>query len=470
MVTDHGDGRKPNYYALLGVPKGASVAEIKRAYRKLAWEHHPDRAPSDADAEARFRQIAEAYEVLSDEGKRARYDAALLVPRGFDGGQPPSLRLAREIFDDVVGELLGTRRERARQGRDIRYTLTLSLEEAVLGARRTIEFESPGGCEACRATGIRPGGRPPVTCTPCQGRGELRDAGLFSRRSRCARCEGGGLVHVDPCEVCKGRGHRLVSRAYEVTIPPGTAAGAERVMGGLGEPGRFGGDPGNLRVTVNIRAHAWLERRGDDIWMDLPVSPSEAALGARIDVPTVDGWVSLDLPSGTQSGTTLRLKGRGVPREASHPRGDQLVRVVVETPRFTKPASSSRPTRRSPTAGATAPSADGGASASGDGGSLHPEPTSEPAGEDLRDLLVRVESALARSPGTMPRREALRAAAAIAGGDAAMGLAKAPRAAATGAAGAASQAAPGAAPKIDPSTASPSEAPATSEGEQADEA
>jgi molecular chaperone DnaJ len=428
MSTGEGDGRRPNYYAVLGVPKDASVADIKKAYRKLALENHPDRAPGDAEAEAKFRLVAEAYDVLSDEGKRARYDAALLLPRGLDGSQPPSIKLAREIFDDVVGELFGTRRERARRGRDIRYTLTLSLEEAVLGSRHTIEFESKGACETCSGSGVKPGGRPPVACQVCQGRGEVRDSGFFSRRSRCTRCDGTGLVHVDPCASCGGRGQRTTLRSFDVAIAPGTAAGAERLLDGLGEPGRFGGEAGTLRITINVRPHPWLERRGDEIWMDLPVSVGEAALGARVDVPTLDGWVTLDLPAGTKTGAKLRLKGRGVPVVVNGGtivrRGDQFVRVVIETPELKPPesprsgsippgGSSTTGPAGKPTAGsaaATKPADPGEASESGPFSGAHAG-SATPGVDDVRDLLNRLEARFEADAALLPRRAALREAA-----------------------------------------------------------
>lgn len=323
MVTD-------DYYAVLGVDRRATPEEIKKAFRRLTLEWHPDRHQGDPDAAERYRRINEAYNTLGDAARRSRYDltlrtAGIELRRGAGGGQS-----ARDLLGNVFGDVFGTRRERRRRGRDLRYTLTVSFPEAVLGSTHDIEFEAPGPCEACQGSGTRPGGRPPETCSLCGGKGELRGDGLLSRRSTCGRCSGLGLVQLDPCQTCRGRGTRRRSRSFRVRLPAGTEPGAERVLEGEGEPGRFGGAAGDLRVTINVTPHPWLRREGDEIHCEVPVSLSEVATGAKIPVPTVDGVVQVDVPPGVRSGTKLRLRGKGVPGKG--PRGDQLVTVIVETP------------------------------------------------------------------------------------------------------------------------------------------
>jgi molecular chaperone DnaJ len=322
---------RENYYAVLGVPRDASAEDIKRAYRRLALESHPDRFPGDPEAEERFRRVSEAYAVLSDPEQRGRYDASLLLPTGLEPGAQLAVPTARELFSSMFGDVFGRRRRERRRGRDIRYTLTVDLEQAVLGSEHTIEFETYGPCTTCGGTGTRPEGRPPTPCPLCQGSGEVRGAGLLAPRARCGRCDGLGMVQLDACTPCAGRGSRREARRFVVRLPPGTDPGAERVLRDQGEPGRFGGEPGHLRVTVNVRPHPFLRRRGEDVHVDLPVSLTEAALGRRVPVPTVDGWVEMELPPGTASGTRLRLRGKGVPRPRGG-RGDQIVTIEVETP------------------------------------------------------------------------------------------------------------------------------------------
>jgi molecular chaperone DnaJ len=320
---------EPDHYAVLGVDRRANAEEIKRAFRRLTLEHHPDRHRGDPQAEERYRAIAVAYAVLSDPIKRSRYDAAMLQ-QGLDLSRM-SGQTARDLLSTVFGDVFGTRRNRRRRGRDVRYTLTVELAEAVLGSTHAIEFEAPGPCTACSGSGTRPGGRPPQTCPVCEGRGEVKGDGLLARRTRCGRCDGTGMVQADPCETCRGAGTRRQQRAFEVRLPPGTAAGAERVLEGQGEPGRFGGGAGDLRVTVNVRPDPDLVREGDEIRCEVWVSVTEAALGARVRVPTVDGAVELAIPAGVKSGAKLRLRGKGVPRGKGG-RGDQIVVVLLETP------------------------------------------------------------------------------------------------------------------------------------------
>ncbi|MFO7564428.1 MAG: J domain-containing protein [Enhygromyxa sp.] len=323
---------RPDYYAILGVTRDADEAEIKKAYRRVALESHPDRFPDDVDAHERFRLASEAYETLSDPLKRARYDSSRLLPESLDLTRPPNIGSARDLFANLFGDVFGTRREKRRKGRDIRYTLTVDLADAVLGSSHTISFEGRGACDSCEGTGTEPGGRPAIECPNCNGTGEVKTGGLFSRRSKCGRCDGLGMIQQDPCATCRGRGVLKQQRSFEVRIPPGTEGGTEKILRGQGEPGRFGGDPGNLRITVNLREHDWLRREGLNLIARIPIPITRAALGGKLPVPTIDGWVDMDVPPGIQSGTKLRLKGKGVP-DTRGGRGDQLVELQIETPK-----------------------------------------------------------------------------------------------------------------------------------------
>lgn len=325
-----------DYYAVLGVDRHAREDEIKKAYRRLTLQWHPDRHPGDTEAAERYRSINAAYNTLSDPVARARYEAELRTAAGLELTQRFDGQTARDLLQGVFGDVFGTKKRQRRRGRDLRYTLSIDLPEAVLGCSKEIEFEANGPCETCEGTGTRPGGRDPERCELCGGRGEVKGEGLLSPRTRCGRCDGTGLLQRDPCETCRGRGTNRRLRQFHVRIPPGTTPGAERVVKGQGEPGRFGASAGDLRVTVNVRRHPWLTRDGEDIRCELPLSVTEAARGTSVGVPTVDGDVALEVPAGIRSGTHLRLRGKGVPRDGGkgRGRGDQLVRVRIETPRL----------------------------------------------------------------------------------------------------------------------------------------
>lgn len=326
----------PDYYAVLGVERHASADEIKKAFRRLTKEWHPDRHPGDDHAKERYTLINQAYGTLSDATARARYDTAQRMQAGMELTQNFDVRSARDLLSNVFGDVFGSRRNKRRRGRDLRYTLTIDLPDAVKGSSHEIEFEAPGPCDTCGGSGTRPGGEPPTACPVCDGKGEVKGDGLLSRRTTCGRCDGTGMIHKDPCQTCSGRGTRRTTRRFTVRLPPGTDAGAERLLEGQGEPGRFGASPGDLRVTINVRPHKWLSRDGDDIRCEVPVSLTEAVRGAKVPVPTVDGVVWVDVPAGIKSGTKLRLRGKGVPHAKGSGRragrGDELVTVVVETP------------------------------------------------------------------------------------------------------------------------------------------
>ncbi len=331
---------REDYYAILGVGRDADEAEIKKAYRRVALESHPDRFPDDEEAHERFRKASEAYEVLADPGKRARYDTTRVLPESLDLTRPEGIKLGRDLFGNLFGDVFGSRRRERRQGRDIRYTLSVDLADAVLGSQHTIHFEARGACEACKGSGTEPSGREPIDCPNCEGTGEVKTGGLFSRRSRCGRCDGLGLIQPDPCKACRGRGVLKAERSFDVRLPPGTNAGSEKVLRGQGEPGRFDGEPGNLRITINVRPHAWLTRDEQNpsdsagslnLLASVPISITRAALGGKVAVPTIDGWVDMEVPAGVSSGAKLRLRGKGVP-DSRGSRGDQIVELRIETP------------------------------------------------------------------------------------------------------------------------------------------
>ncbi|MEE9383067.1 MAG: J domain-containing protein [Nannocystaceae bacterium] len=322
-----------NYYAILGVRRDASQDDIKRAYRRLILQTHPDRLPDLPDSEGRFQEISQAYNVLGDATRKARYDRESLLPSALDLSHPSTIKTARDLLSNVFGDVFGERREARRRGRDIRYTLTVNLGEALLGSSHEIEFETFGDCATCRGSGVAPGGRAPRECDLCEGRGELKGGGILSRRTPCGRCEGTGMVHLSPCTGCRGRATVRVQQRFTVRLPAGTEPGTERSIPGQGEPGRFGGAAGDLRITVNVRPHPSLTRRGREIHYALPVSISEAALGAKVPVPTLDGRVWMSVPAACASGTQFRLRGKGGGRPGGG-RDDQIVTMTIETPRL----------------------------------------------------------------------------------------------------------------------------------------
>jgi molecular chaperone DnaJ len=317
------DRPRPDYYEILGVPRDADLAMLKRAYRELAWKYHPDQNPGSADAEARFKEISEAYAVLSDVDKRARYD------RG-EGAFGIDLGAVSEIFDSLLSR---AKRRTKSQGRDLRYTLEIDFVEAARGCKKTIEFEARGECETCRGTGARGGDAGLKVCASCQGRGEVKmQQGLFSLGKRCVTCGGRGRVVVDACTACRGDGTTVRMREFEVAIPAGAEDGATRRLEGQGEPGRGGGKAGDLHVIVRVLPHKLWRREGKLLVCELPIAAPLAALGGPVDVPTLDGGVEMRIPPGTQSGTLFRLREQGLGAAGGKGRGDAHVRVVIETP------------------------------------------------------------------------------------------------------------------------------------------
>lgn len=338
-----------DYYETLGVTRESSDAEIKKAYRKLALKYHPDKNKDDPSAAEKFKEAAEAYEVLSDKEKRRVYDQFGhdgLKGRGFQaGGVDP-----RDIFESLFGrgggfggmggifeEFFGgggrAGGNRPRQGSHLRVTVGISLQEAFTGTERTITLKRNETCDTCAGSGARPG-TSRKTCTGCGGRGRVqRQQGFFMMESACPTCRGAGSVIEEPCVECHGAGATPKSVDIEVRIPPGIHDGSQLRVSGEGEPGENGGPRGDLFCVVHVEAHPLFTRDEDDLVCRLPVHFTQVALGAEVDVPTLEGTVSLKIPAGTQSGKILRLRGKGMPSVYGRGRGDLLVRVAVETPR-----------------------------------------------------------------------------------------------------------------------------------------
>ena len=324
-----------DYYEVLGVPRNASDQEIKSAYRRLALKHHPDRNQGDAQAEERFKEAAEAYGVLGDADKRRRYDA--YGHAGLGGGAQGFDPTIFSDFSDILGDFFGFgdafgRRRGPRRGADLRYNLDVSFEEAAFGMETQLRIPRAERCETCSGSGAAPGTKP-VTCPTCRGAGQVTfQQGFFSVARTCSHCRGTGRIVAEPCKTCRGEGHVAVERTLQIRIPAGVDNGSQLRIGGEGEPGAQGGPSGDLYVVLRVAEHAFFKRDGTHLVCEMPVGVAQAALGATIDVPTLDGGTAkLHVPDGTQSGTVLKLRGQGIPALGGRGRGDLhvLVRVVV---------------------------------------------------------------------------------------------------------------------------------------------
>ena len=329
---------KRDYYEILNVDKGASAQEIKKAYRRVAMKYHPDRNEGDAGAEAKFKEASEAYEILSDEEKRAAYDRfghAGVDPQmgagggGFGGGN------FSDIFGDVFGDIFGGGGGRSRgpqRGSDLRYNLEIDLEEAVKGTSTTIKVPALASCEVCDGSGAAEGSTP-VTCNTCGGSGQVRmQQGFFAVQQTCPQCRGKGKTIDDPCNACYGQGRVEKTRTLSVKVPAGVDNGDRIRLSGEGEAGPDGGPPGDLYVQIAVRSHPIFERDGKHLYCEVPVSFVDAALGGELEVPTLGGRVRLKVPPETQTGKLFRLAGKGVKPVRGGSTGDLLCRVVVETP------------------------------------------------------------------------------------------------------------------------------------------
>jgi len=330
---------KRDYYEVLGVSRSAAPEELKKAYRKLALQHHPDRNPGDTVAEERFKEASEAYAVLSDPEKRRQYDrfgfegVGAGGPGGFPGGDFGSFTdLFNDLFGDLFGARMGGRRGRGQRGADLRYNLEIALEEVLEGREATLDLPKMLSCAACQGSGARAGTQP-ERCGRCGGSGQaIFQQGLFRISRPCDACRGEGFVVADPCPECRGTGRTEGQKTIKVRIPSGVDDGMRLRVAGEGEAGVSGGPPGDLYVVIRIRAHEFFVREGTDLLCEVPIPFVHAALGTEIEVPTLEGKVSLRIPEGTQSGKVLRLRGKGLPALGSSQRGDQLVRVFVEVP------------------------------------------------------------------------------------------------------------------------------------------
>ncbi len=330
-------GNKRDYYEVLGVDRSADEAALKSAFRKLAMQYHPDRNPGDHTAEEKFKEVSEAYEVLSDADRRARYDRfGHQGVEGFGGSGFGGGVNINDIFGEIFGDIFGGGRGRGRgpqrnRGSDLRYNLEISFEEAAFGAEVQVKIPRPRRCDACDGTGSKT--KQTRTCPTCGGAGEVRfTQGFFAVSRACTQCGGSGQVVSDPCKTCKGAGRVEGESSLTVNIPPGVDNGTRVRLAGEGETGEHGGPAGDLYVVVHVREHPLFVREEYEVLCEVPISFAQAALGAQIDVPTLDGKVKLKIPAGTQTGKVFRLKGKGVPHLHGGGRGDQHVRVSIETP------------------------------------------------------------------------------------------------------------------------------------------
>jgi molecular chaperone DnaJ len=331
---------KRDFYDILGVAKGASEEDIKKSYRKLAMKYHPDRNPDNKESEEKFKEVKEAYEMLTNPEKREAYDRyghAGVDPNMGGGGGFGGQGGFADSFGDIFGDIFGGGRGRQSgpqvyRGADLRYNLEITLEQAAHGFDTTIRVPSWDKCDTCHGTGAKPG-TSPTTCTTCAGHGQVRmQQGFFSIQQTCPKCHGNGKVITDPCAPCGGQGRIKRNKTLEVKIPVGIDNGMRIRSSGNGEPGTNGGPPGDLYVEIHIKPHAVFQREGDDLHCEMPISFVKATLGGDIEVPTLSGKVSFSVPEGTQSGKTFRLKAKGIKGVRSGYAGDLFCHVVVETP------------------------------------------------------------------------------------------------------------------------------------------
>lgn len=346
-----------DYYSVLGIARGATQEEIKKAYRKQALKFHPDKNPGDKEAEKKFKEISEAYEVLSDDQKRGMYDQygpdAFKAGMGGPGGGPAggfssmeeALRTfmgafggggggnTESIFDSFFGFDTDSRSSGVRQGASKKMNLTISFEEAIKGVEKEAFITNYVNCTTCGGTGAeKPSGV--KTCSQCGGAGQVHQTrGFFSMSTVCPTCHGQGEVITDPCKVCHGSGREKKKQTIQIKVPPGVDSGMRLRMAGYGDSGEGGGPPGDLYVYINVRPHEIFQREGDDIIIELPITFTEAALGTKKDIPTPTGEAArINIPEGTQNGKVFRVRGKGVPNVHGNGQGDLLVQVVVETP------------------------------------------------------------------------------------------------------------------------------------------
>jgi len=330
---------KRDYYEVLGVAKNASDEEIKKAYRKLAMKHHPDRNPDNKGSEEKFKEAKLAYEILSDAEKRSAYDQfghAGVDPQAGMGGGGFAGGGFSDAFSDIFGDIFGggggNRRDRVYRGADLRYNLEIGLEEAAHGTETKIRIPTLEECSACHGSGAKAGTQP-STCPTCSGHGQVRiQQGFFSVQQTCPRCGGTGKVVADPCTACHGEGRVKKHKTLSVKIPSGVDNGDRIRLSGEGEAGVNGGPPGDLYVVIHLKEHPVFKRDGDDLHCEMPISFATAALGGEVEIPTLDGHAKIRIPVETQSGKVFRLRGKGIKGVRSQSPGDLLCHMIVETP------------------------------------------------------------------------------------------------------------------------------------------
>lgn len=331
---------KRDYYEILGVDKGASEKELKKSYRRMAMKYHPDRNPGDEKAEAQFKEVNEAFEILSDAQKRQAYDqfghAGVDSNSGMGGASAGSGGFG-DVFGDIFGDIFSGQAGSGRghsghRGADLQYNMELDLKEAVKGVTKTIEVPSYDACGSCHGSGAKKGSQP-TTCHTCQGQGQVRiQQGFFAMQQTCPECQGSGQIIKNPCPDCRGEGRKRTTKSLSVKIPAGIDTGDRIRLTGEGEAGMTGGSSGDLYVQMHVREHAIFQRDGRHLYCEIPVSFIDAALGSEMEAPTLDGRVKLKVPAETQTGKMFRLRGKGVTSTRGGAAGDLICKVTVETP------------------------------------------------------------------------------------------------------------------------------------------
>lgn len=331
-----------DFYNILEVDRNATDADLKKAYRKLALQYHPDRNPGDKVAEEKFKEINEAYACLSDPQKRSNYDQfgtaeGMGADFGFGGGFNDFASsfgdIFGNVFGDIFGDFTGRRRTRPAKGQDLRYDLEINLKESVFGTEKNIKIPRWETCSTCRGTGAKPG-KAPVTCRTCNGTGQTKlQQGFFTIARTCGSCHGEGKIITDPCTKCAGQGKARRERTVSLKIPAGVDTGIRLRVTGEGEAGSHGGPPGDLYVVIQVQPHPFFKRKDNDLLCEVPLSFVQAALGGEIQVPTIDGSETIRIPAGTPSGRVFHLKGKGVPKLGGYGKGDQFVSVFIDVPK-----------------------------------------------------------------------------------------------------------------------------------------
>lgn len=330
-----------DYYRILSVDRNVTEEEIKKAYRKLALKYHPDRNPGDKGSEEKFKEINEAYSCLSDPQKRANYDS-FGTAAGMGAGVGDFASPFEDIFEDFFGDFFGTfggkRKARPTKGSDLRYDLDINLKEAVFGTEKIIEIPQWETCATCKGTGAKDS-KSILTCPTCKGAGHVRlQQGFFSISRTCSNCNGYGRIITEPCKECSGNGKIRKKKTISLNVPPGVDTGIRLKVSGEGEAGGFGGPHGDLYIVINVTPHPFFKKKGNDLMCEVPISFTQAVLGAEIEVPTMDDrGTFIKIPAGTPSGRVFHLKGKGIPRLGGYGKGDQFVTVYVDVPKKLTP-------------------------------------------------------------------------------------------------------------------------------------